>query len=110
MRFDPTLKFSTIYGHDPELKGAKYQQGVFIYDARHRCLNPTTVAPIVNPVEAATDAMIYKLTQKLEAAATELARTKTHAETYPTMGNKSKLTKATNKYESIKMELDGLTA
>jgi hypothetical protein len=110
MKFDPTRKYSKIYGTDPSMPGAKFQQGVYIYDVNHRCINPDVPAPKVDPVAQATESMITVLTQKLEIAMAELQKAQQLADAFQTKGNKMKLTKATNKYESIKSELDSLIA
>ena len=110
MKFDPTRKYSTIYGTDPSMPGAKFQQGVYIYDANHRCINPDVPAPKVDPVAHATESMINVLTQKLDIAMGDLQQAQKRVEDFQTKGNKMKLTKATNKYESIKSELDSLIA
>lgn len=110
MKFDPTRKHSIIYGTDPSMPGAKFQQGVYLYNAHHACINPDAVAPAVNPVALATESMINILTQKLEIATSDLRRAQSNVESFSTSGNKSKLTKATTKYESIKSELESLMA
>jgi hypothetical protein len=108
MKFDPARNFSTVYGNDPTMPGAKFQQGPFIYTIHHVCINPDIDAPVQSPVALATEAMVKDLTEKLVIATKELQVAQAGFENFDTPGNKSKLTKATNKYNGIKSELDGL--
>jgi hypothetical protein len=110
MKFDPSRNYSTVHGVDPEMPGAKFQQGPYLYTIHHVCINPDVDAPVVSSVELATESMINKLTAKLEIATTEYQKAKAGFDSFDTPANKSKLTKATNKYESVKSELDGLLA
>ena len=110
MKFDPLRKYSTVHGIDPAMPGARYEQGPYIYTAHHKCLNPEVDAPVVSTVEQATERMITELTQKLEIATEEYKKAKENFDELNSPANKSKLTKTTNKYESIKLELDGLLA
>ena len=110
MKFDPSRNYSKVFGTDPTLPGAKFQQGPYVYTIHHVCLNPDVDAPVISPVELATETMVNKLTEKLRVATDELEKATASLESFDTPGNKSKFTKATNRYDAIKVELDGLLA
>jgi hypothetical protein len=110
MQFDPTRKFSIVYGSDPSRPGAKFEQGPYIYNAHHQCINPDVDAPKVDPVAQATESMITELTEKLEIAAVDLKKAKENVAAFATTVNKSKFTKTNTKYEAIKSELHSLMA
>jgi hypothetical protein len=108
MKFDPTRKHGIVYGADPLMPGARFQQGPYLYDAHHKCINPDIDAPVVDPVAQATESMITVLSQKLDIASADLKKAKENLDAFATTANKS--TKTTTKYEAIKSELDSLLA
>lgn len=108
MKFDPTKPFDKVFGMDPDLPGATMQQGPFVYDAKHNCLNPKAAESQLTAVQQAKKTLEAKLLKQLQAAGSELTKAQEEFDDLKTAAAKSKLTKATNKYAKIKAEMSEL--
>jgi hypothetical protein len=110
MNFDPQKPFGECFGANKAYPGAKYTQGIYIYDSHRKCMNASTSAPekVKSTVADATD----KLREKAAAAATNAMKrlqvAKATNEEKGTPASKAAYTKAVNAYNKAQEKLDNL--
>lgn len=109
MKFNPNLNFGTIGGIDDVHPTARYQQGVYLYNAHRKCLNPEVAAPATKTVsEAATAELCDKLQDEADDLVGRIQVAKRDVDLLGTAIAKSILTKLTNKYAKVIEKLEQL--
>lgn len=110
MKFDPTKKFGTVHGQCNEYPGARYSQGGFVYDAHHKCLNPTEAkeAKEENLIVKATKDLLDKKKVELKEVTDAIVSAQEEVEATGTAGAKGKLTKLTKKYDALILEIESM--
>ena len=107
MNFDPTKKFGTIHGRSSAYPRAKYEQGGYMFDANHKCLNPDSgkEAHDDDIIKNATRELLTRKQLELEEATNAVVAAQQELDADNTAPNKAKLTKAKNRYTTIASEI-----
>ena len=110
MKFDPTKKFGTVGGISTSYPGARYEQGGLIFNAHHKCLNPSEAkeAEEEDLVANATAGLLSKKAAELEALVIEIVAAQETLASEQTAAAKGKLTKLTNKHTSLVAEIESM--
>lgn len=110
MKFDPTKTFGVVSGISSDYPGAKFQQGGFVYDAHHKCINPAEAkeSSDVQTIRNATEELLKKKTDELAEITDSVVAAQKALNKDSTSANKSKLTKATNKYDALVVEIENI--
>ncbi len=110
MKFDPTKNFGTVHGQCKEYPGAKFAQDGFIYNAHHKCLNPTEAkqASEEDLVAKATADLLAKKKAELQQLTDSIVAAQELVEAEGTAAAKGKLTKLTKKYDALIAEIESM--
>lgn len=108
MKFNPAKPFGTIGGISSLYPSARYEQDGFIYNARHKCLNPAEAEEKSKSdlVAEATEKLLAKKSEELKTLTEEVVQAQANFKEEATAANKGKLTKLTNKYETLVSEIE----
>ncbi|RLA00302.1 MAG: hypothetical protein DRQ42_05815 [Gammaproteobacteria bacterium] len=113
MNFNPQKPYAKIMGNHAQYPGARFQQGILLYDAHRKCLNPKEVEGYNENAESAVDEATLSLKKKVskeaDAALRKLEQAKAAMETKATPASKSAYTKALKAYEKAQTKLEGLS-
>ena len=106
--FDPTKSFGNVSGQSSQYPGARYTQGLFIFDAHRRCMNPDEEEKVeLDSDQHAAELRLKKNTAaKAEAALKEVLRFQSEHAAKGTSASRGCLTKAENKYKKIQKQLE----
>lgn len=110
MKFDPTKKFGTVFGISVNHPGARYEQGGFVYNASHKCLNPDEATKLNQEdlVAEATKELKAKKASELAGVVTEVVAAQEAVNADGTAANKGKLTKIVKKHTALVAEIEAI--
>ena len=104
--FDPTKKYGQVCGNSVLFPNAKFSQGGYLFDSKHKCINPPEVSdspgvpPPPPPISEADTKRYKRLQKELNTATVKLQKAK---QTYNLIGSPAKkavLTRATKSYDA----------
>ena len=108
--FDPTKKFGRIFGISSTYPRGKFEQGGFIFDAKHQCLNPDHKGDteILDVVQKANEELLRKQTKKLEALTENIILAQQKVKDEGTAASKGALTKLKKEYDKLVAEIESI--
>ena len=110
MKFDPTKKFGVVSGISTAYPGARYEQKGFVYDAHHKCMNPSEAKDASDDdlIAKATEALKEKKAVELSELVKEIVAAQEAVAESGTASDKGKLTKLTKKHDALVAEIEAM--